>query len=145
MFIEPLLLLPSTDFISNWYHPEISELTHGIEKKIVKSKNSNLEYYGGSFIGFRVKFPNDLTVCLVVLTNDDGMKSILKLKEETHFVRKLTYILSSNDWKPGGKFFKDSEYGIIFNKVYPMSTHHFELDIFNNINLVNNGSDWWFI
>lgn len=144
MFLEPVLISPSTNIISNWYHPEIEDIINKFEKKKNVSNGSNVEYYQGPVVGFHARFDNGLSVKIAVVTNESGIKSISQLKQETHFVRKLASIFESKEWSPGNNTFRTSDYGIIFNNLFSLSTQHFNLDIFKEITLTTNGNEWWF-
>lgn len=145
MYIEPLLLLPSTNVVSNWIHPDIEKLVEDFDKKKNVSNTTSLDYYTGTTVGFRVYFDNGLNIDIIVLTDEEGITAISKLKEETHFVKQLIMMLTCKDWSPGGKTFTSTDYGIIFNKIYSMQSQHFDLDIFDDITITTNGIEWWFI
>ena len=141
MFIEPLLIIPTSKYISEWKHPRIDKLTTELHALEGEDGKTNLI---GNLIRFKVTFEDEMSVNIIVITDSEGVTEIISEHGITTYIRHLSTMFGDSTWLKEFKPFHKTEYGKIFNKVYPMFSKNFDLSVIKNVSLVNDGDNWWF-
>lgn len=137
MFVEPLLICPNSKYINIWHHPEIFELTKDLEI-------TNKDTLAGDLIRADIKFNDNRILHIVFITDKNGVNECMSDSGLNDYIGRLTVLLTEPIWDPGGTFFVETEYGEIFNRMYPVGDEDFTVLLTPNVSLVNQNDEWWF-
>lgn len=137
MFVEPLLIYPKLYCMNYWVHPEIDELT----KDMDKSESGNIS---GNLIRADLKFDDTRSVHIVYATDYNGVKESMDEQLMYEYLGRLALLLTQPIWLPGGEAFCDSEYGKIFQILFPVFDENFHFMVSPDVSLATDGDEWWF-
>jgi len=138
IYIEPIMLLPSSEYLTDWLHPKINELTKDLEK----NEEGNLE---GNLIHAHFEFSDYRQIDVISKTDQQGMENMLTESGPDTFGGQLLILFNEQIWQPEGKPFSLSEYGEIFNFIFPFYFDQFTGYYSNNFSLSKNEERWEFI
>lgn len=138
LYIEPLLIIPKTKYLNKWTHPEINTLTERLE-------NDGSNRFDGNLVRAYFSFSNYRSVDIISIVDTACMELMLTEEGPTTFGSQLLLLLNQDIWTPGGEQFAKTEYGEIFNMVFP-----FYFDVFggfysNEVSINKENEDWFFM
>lgn len=137
MFVEPLLIYPKLECMAYWVHPEIDELT----KDMDKSESGNIS---GNLIRADLQFDDTRAVHIIYATDYEGVKESMDEEVMYEYLGRLALLLTQPVWLPGGEAFCESEYGKIFQKLFPVFDDDFNFMVSPDVSLATDGDEWWF-
>lgn len=137
MFVEPLLICPNSDYINLWQHPEIVELTKDLKMFLPNTLRGNL-------LRVDLSFDDDRMVHIVCITDNPGMIGFMSADHMPDYLSRMAILLTQPVWAPGGKNFVDTEFGMIFNRIYSMEDEDFDVAVTTEVSLVYDEESWWF-
>lgn len=138
LYTEPLMIIPTTNIIKNWYNPNIDDLTTVLEK----NEDGNLV---GNLVRAYFSFSDYRSVDIISITDDNCMNSMVTPDGPTNFGSQLLVLFTQNIWSPEGEVFSKTEYGEIFNSIFPFYDEVFGGFYANDISLKKEGEIWEFI
>lgn len=136
MFVEPLLIYPKLECVAYWIHPEVHEL--------IKDMNNQDGHYTGNLIRADLVFDDTRIVHIIFATDQTGMKEILTDEGMPEYLGRLSLLLTQPTWMPGDKVFSETEYGKIFQHLFPMFDEDFSFAVSSDVSLATDGDEWWF-
>lgn len=139
MFVEPLIIFPRSQYIQHWVHPEIEELTTNL---VAVEKDFLL----GDLVRIDLTFDKNRSVHIIYITDKNGVSEIMTEDGMPEYLGRLSILLNEKAmWNPGNEEFVKSEFGVIFNKMYPMYDEEFNIAASLDIALKTLDKQWWFV
>lgn len=136
MFVEPLLIYPKLYCMNYWVHPEIDDLVKDMDKE------------DGIITGHLIRadfiFDDGMVVHIIFATDYEGVKEVMTEDGSLEYLGRLSLLLSQPVWMPGGETFCDTEYGKVFQKLFPIFDSDFKYAVSPDVGLATDGEEWWF-
>lgn len=137
MFVEPLLICPRSKYLNMWQHPEIVELTKDLEK-------TSVDTLRGELIRVDLKFDEHRVIHIICATDKQGVKEVMTETGMPEYLGRLSILLTQPVWLPGGEQFVETEFGQLFQRIFPMYDEDFHIAVSQNVSLATDGENWWF-